>query len=208
MLSLEEQGELERFFGPAGSSGRSTLGPMLERAEQHYTNSYGQTVGTLRYRTVMRPFDAPGAGQAAGTLVEAWPTMRTRRELGHGGIEPEDHDEDLQLAARLSRRLAQLPPATRELLRLLYGDEGCRWEQADGFGRVWALVPGTPRGRRALERDARARADKGQPPVRVTPAERLAELARARPRPGWFEGALDEAEEVQAAAEAAWGSAL
>lgn len=180
---------------------------MLERAEQHYTSSYGHPIGVCRYRTVLRPFDAPGAGQAAGTLIEAWPTMRTRRELGHGGIEPEDHDDDLQLAARLSRRLAQLPPATRELLRLLYGDEGCRWEHHSSWGRIWALVPLTGPARRALERDDAQREAKGRPPSRLQMAERLAELAGIHPRPVWVDAALDLAGAEKRAAEAAWGSA-
>lgn len=202
MLTPNDATDLERFFGPAGAGGRSTFGPMLDRAEQLHTNSHGETVGVVRYRETRRPFDD---GRGAARLVEAWPTVRPRREQGQGGVEPEDRDEDLQLAARLSRRLARLPAHLRAVLELLYGDAGCRWDRQPQ-GRVWVLVPGTRPGRRALERDDRARIDKGQPEATLQPAERLAILGWARPRPVWVDAALDLAEGERQRAEAAWGA--
>lgn len=205
-LSPDDVRELELYFGPAGGGGKSTLGPQLDRAAALYCDSEGHTIDTRRIVLVNRELAARASDGApmVAQVLSPWPYIPVHREQGGSGVEPEDHDDDLQLAARVSRRLAQVSAHARAVLATLYGDAGCRW-QRERWGRVWALVPGTTPARRALARDDAARADKGQPRAVLAPAERLAALAAPRPRPLWVDTALDKAEEEQQSAEGAWG---
>lgn len=212
-MSPQDAQDLESYFGPAGGFGRSTLGPQLDRAEQLYRDSRGDVVDVRRILTIQRELagSTPEAPRFA-EILSPWPYQYVRREAPTGaGVEPEDRDDELRLAARVSRRLSQLGPQDRGALELLYGDTGCRWERQerrDGrrWGRVWALVPGTKPARAALARDDAARIELGRPRAQLRPAERLAVLADVRPRPGWVDGALDLAEKERRAAEQAWGA--
>ena len=204
--------DLASYFGPAGGFGRSTLGPQLDRAEPRYTDSAGHIIDVRRIVSVQRELagSTPEHPRFA-RLISPWPYQYVRKEQSCEGVEPEDRDEQLQLAARVSRRLALLSAHHRAVLELLYGDQGCRWEQQkqrekQGQGRIWALVPSTLPARRALARDDQERAEEGRPRAALQPSERLAELARRRPRPVWLDAALDLAERERRGAEGAWGA--
>lgn len=205
MLSSDDVRELELYFGPAGGGGKSTLGPQLDRAQALYCDSEGHTIDTRRIVLVSRELAARASDGAPmiAQVLSPWPYIPVHREQGGSGAEPEDHDDDLQLAARVSRRLDQVDADSRWVLALLYGDAGCRW-QRETWGRVWALVPHTTPGRRALARDDAARLAKGQPCASLNDAERLAALALPRPRPLWVDSALNDAERQQGTAERAW----
>lgn len=196
--------ELEQFFGPAGGGGRSTFGPTLDRQALRYQTSDGQVVDVRRIRVVQRELSgSTEENPRYAEILTPWPWMPVKREQAQGGVEPEDQDEALQLAARVSRRLRQLTPQVRAVLELLYGDEGCRWSR-ERWGRVWVLVPATKPAQRALARDREERTSKGQPTSGLQPAERLASMAERKPRPLWVDGALDQAEAAQRVAEVAW----
>lgn len=209
VLTPDAIAELELYFGPAAASGPSPMGAMLERAASLYRQSNGEVVDVRRIVPVVRELASSSPSRPVlARVMSPWPYMRPRTASSAAErIEPEDQDDALQTTARVSRRMAQLPPDTRQLLALLYGDEGCRWAREIALGRVWALVPLTPHGQRALARDDAQRAEKGRPPAVLQPSERLAELARARPRPAWVDCALDRARDLQRTVEAIWGGA-
>lgn len=195
--------ELEAYFGPAGGGGRSTFGPTLDRQALRYQTSDGQVVDVRRIRVVRRELSgSTEENPRYAEILTPWPWMPVRREQAQGGVEPEDQDEALQLAARVSRRLRQLTPQVRAVLELLYGDEGCRWEGEKEFGRKWALSPLFPVAKRKLRRDTEDRREKGQPESPLRPAERLAMLARKDLRAPWFDALCRLAEREQAEAEA------
>jgi len=204
-LSSDDVRELELYFGPAGGGGKSTLGPQLDRAQALYCDSEGHVIDTRRIVLVNRELAARASDGAPliAQVLSPWPYIPVHREQGGSGAEPEDHDEDLQLAARVSRRLAQIDADSRWVLARLYGDAGCRWQRGT-WGRVWALVPYTTPAHRALAKDDASRIAKGQPRASLDDAERLASLALPRPRPLWVDSALRDADRQRTTAERVW----
>lgn len=216
--STDDLDALEHYFGPAlAAAEHSTFGAMLEAASNAYRTSNGRVLDVRRYRTVTRELEGstPTAPRFA-QVVTGWPTMVAKKVQGGGGVEPETRDQQLQLVARVGRRLAQLSPHLVDALAVLYGDRGCRWAN-EKHGRLWALVVQTKPAREALEADTLRRQRKatkatarGEEPdlswQALRPDDRLALLAAAEPRPVWVDDALDQAEQLRDAAEAAWAA--
>ena len=205
VLPATDARDLQHFFGPAGSPGEhSPFGAMLERQANLYRTSDQQVVPSAAVELVTR--ELAGSTAASPRFAQVLTGWAYRRVLPdqRAAYEPDgDHDGLIALGRDIERLLRLLPPAVRAVLALLYGDRGCRWQQRPE-GRVWALVPEVAAGRRALERDAAARAEKGLPSVDLPPAERLAQLATSTPRPAWYDASLNQAERLTIEAERAW----
>jgi hypothetical protein len=204
VLPVHDLHNLEAYFGPSGAAcEHSPFGAMLERASVLHRDSSGHITVAPRIGRAVRELEGSTVARPRlAEVVTGWAHRKVRHEQGQG-IETEDRDDALQLVARVSRRLRQLPGEVQRVLGLLYGDAGCRW-QRQTHGRLWALVPEQPAARRALDRDDQDRTAKGRPAAELQPAERLAMLGAGTPRPAWVGAALDGAERQQSAADRAW----
>jgi hypothetical protein len=130
-LPSEDVRDLVFFFG-AGTSAfeRSPFGYQLEKAERVYYDS---------------------AGKVVPRVSDPWAYMKLGPAQHEGGYEPDL--SGLETSGRVSRRLARLQraePRERQLLELLYGDQGEHWAGTP-HGRSWALAPHTVSGRTWLE---------------------------------------------------------
>lgn len=182
-ISLADELDLGWFFGIGQTAfERSTVGPMLERAEMFgnshigyvYSASEGKEV--LRYERIPRASLVWGRVQDgeivySGCEVTARPTAETREA---GGYVPELRD--LEKHAKVNgvlRVVARRNPLAWYALEAYYGDLAADWQRSlPKPGKIGALYHLTIAGQRLLEDSAADALKRGQP-VECSAARRL-----------------------------------
>lgn len=186
------QRELDRFF-QMGHFEKSTMGPMLERAELFSVRPKPDPE-LVRARLEREPWEPP-VGE-----ITARPTAETRIDT-----KGEPDTSELVLIGRVTRTLSMLRPRHRRALEAFFGDLGaCCAGQPDEHpcGRIACLFTLTAQGLTIVRRERKASKVAG----RMTPLE-IIENALASKKHPTDNLAIVQALELKEAAEAAYTEA-
>jgi hypothetical protein len=219
VIPLHDQDDLVWHFSDEGFEGgrgvASPLGAQLALASTRYKTSDQRIVDTRRIVLATRQLAAraPDGEHLVAQVWTPWAYAFVPKEKPQASPPsypdlPGEPDEDETSAeaeerveraerraarkARIVARLGRCPHEVWETLRAMFGPVGQHWASRPR-GRRWALLPLTRTGGEEL--------GSGEA------GPWLVDLAHRTPLPPWAEAALDQAEEMEAHAAAAWAAA-
>jgi len=188
-ISVQDELSLTWFFSQGQIAfERSTMGPMLERAEMFGNEFTGVAVREegrlvihqLAYERLRRdptPWGRVADGEIvySGREVTARPTAETRNASGYT---PELRD--LYKHAEASMVLRTMDWRAVAVLRAYYGDDGAEWARRPKPGRIGALFVLTRAGARMLEAAEQDATKRGQPRACMSPQRHMANEVAAK----------------------------
>jgi hypothetical protein len=177
-ITIEDEGKLSWFFGQGQCAfERSTMGPMLARAEQYGCRHAGYDAYDVTVWERIRRDPAPwgrvhdGAIEYSGRQLTARPTAELRQGSGYTP-ELKDMERHAEVNGVL-RVVARRCPMAWYALQAYYGDLAADWQRTlPKPGKIGALYHLTEAGRRLLQDSAAEALKRGQP-IASSPARRL-----------------------------------